>query len=109
MTTDSGHTDLQRRWHPRLDPTVNLGHILSASIFLLTGATAWATLTSQQAEADRRIARLERLQEDSSRSSNENAVTIARMVEKVDGMQREVTRLVNAIERSMPPPYGGSR
>jgi hypothetical protein len=45
---------------PKFDPTINLGHILTALTMLIAGAAAWSSINSALAQHEIRIATIER-------------------------------------------------
>jgi tRNA A-37 threonylcarbamoyl transferase component Bud32 len=46
-----------RRFH--FDPTVNLGHLISATVFLVTAAAAWVNISMRVDQQARDVARIE--------------------------------------------------
>ena len=43
----------------RFDPTITLGHLLSAAVFLVTGASAWVNLSMRVDQQVKDVARVE--------------------------------------------------
>lgn len=77
----------------KLDPTVNYGHLISATVFLVTAAMAWANLSSRQDNADQRIAQLERAQQTLVAEQNQEARVVARLDEKITNLDRVLRRI----------------
>jgi hypothetical protein len=81
-------------WRVKLDPTVNLGHILSASVFLFTAGMVWATLDAKHSRSEERIMRLERLEDEFRRERllemqragaiNESISSMRTLLERMD-------------------------
>jgi septal ring factor EnvC (AmiA/AmiB activator) len=86
----------------KIEPVVTYGHLFTAAIFLFTGAVAWADLNSRQKDADVRIARLERLQEEGARDASRAREVLGRLEEKVEGLNRALNRLDNTLNRISP-------
>lgn len=89
----------------KLDPTVNYGHLISATVFLVTAAMAWANLSNRQDDADRRIARLETSQERMSAENAREAQVIVRLDEKIANLDRVLNRVERLLE-TMPARQG---
>ena len=56
--TDEYVSDARRK--VRFDPTINLGHLVSAGVFLISSGIAYATVMTRLDVADREIVRVER-------------------------------------------------
>lgn len=91
-------------WGVTLDPTVNVGHIMTAMVFLATAIAGWAQLDSRQNRLEERTARLERLQEVEARDALSEAQLIARMSAQLDGVQSSIRRIENLLDRQVPGP-----
>lgn len=90
-TNQSGH--LPARWGVRLDPTVNYGHLLSASVFLVTASVAWGVFSQRLDHAETRVTRLERYQEEAVRHAQVEAQAIARLDQKIESLDRVLGRI----------------
>ena len=85
---------MQNTWRVKLDPTVNLGHVLTAAVFLTTAAVGWATLDAKQSRSEERIMRLERLEDEFRRERlmemqragaiNESISSMRALLERMD-------------------------
>ena len=51
--------DLQNRRGVHFDPTINLGHVASAAVFLVSTVAAWVSLNARVDQAGKAIERLE--------------------------------------------------
>ena len=60
-TNGHGHGNGNGNRRVRFDPTVNLGHVLSAFAFLASTMAAWYTLNAQVAASAREIERVSRV------------------------------------------------
>lgn len=89
----------------KLDPTVNYGHLISATVFLVTAAMAWANLSNRQDDADRRIARLETSQERMVVENARESQVIVRLDEKITNLDRILARVERLLE-GLPPRQG---
>lgn len=96
------------RWGVRLDPTVNYGHIFTAIVFLTSASMAWAVMSARQEQADVRIARLERFQEQAARDAALEAQVIARLDVKIESLDRVLVRIENFLDRTARPTRDGS-
>ena len=84
-----------------VDPTINVGHIITAIVFLATASAGWAQLDSRQNRLEERTARLERLQEQEARDAATEAVVIARIGAQVETVQRSVHRIETLLDRQI--------
>jgi hypothetical protein len=87
-------------WKVKLDPTVNFGHIITATTFLVAGAIAYATLESRQGRTEERVVRLERLEEELRRTREAEIARIAEIsvtLRTVSGVVEQIDRRVNAL------------
>jgi septal ring factor EnvC (AmiA/AmiB activator) len=82
---------------------VNYGHLLSASVFLITAAMAWANLSSRQDQSDARIANLERAQEQIRTEANRASQVIVRLDEKITSLDRILQRLETILDSQVLP------
>ena len=89
---DNATVQSQSSWKIRLDPTVNFGHVMTATVFLVTAAAGWATLDAKQTRAEERVARLERLEEELRRDRT-------REIERFASMDANLTTVKQVIER----------
>lgn len=87
------------RW-VRLDPTVNLGHVLTALVMLTTVIAGWTSLRGDQERALERIIQLERREELQRERTMSEIRTIAALTVEVtslklaiDSLGRQVTTL----------------
>ncbi len=71
---------------PRFDPTINLGHLLTAMMMAAALLTMWTNLRVTQAQADSRLAILEKSQQKTEETIGklaDNASTSARTQDKL--------------------------
>lgn len=61
---------------PRFDPTINLGHILSAGVFLVSAGAAWMNMDARVSRAESEIATLKQRDGDLAKDAKEAAVTV---------------------------------
>lgn len=74
---------------PRLDPTINYGHILTAVSFIVAGSAAFIGMKAELQNLDQRVAKLEAaLQHLAS-----IVVLTARQDERLNAIERRVDRL----------------
>ena len=77
---------------PRLDPTINYGHMLTAVSFIIAGAGAYYGMRAELLNVDQRVARIE-----STLQQHASAVVLtARQDEKLNGIERRINRLEQA-------------
>jgi hypothetical protein len=50
---------------PRFDPTINLGHVLTATVFLMSAGAAWMNMNARMERAESAIATLKQEAKDS--------------------------------------------
>lgn len=86
----------------KFDPTVNLGHIITATLFLFTASAGWATLDSRQTRLEERTVRLEqqRLQDDIE--TRAYVAATARAGAQIDAIQASVRRVETLLDRTIP-------
>lgn len=92
----------------KFDPTVNLGHIITAVVFLVTATFGWATLDSRQARLEERMLRLEAARDRGERDTLATAGTMATVAAQVAAIQRTVNRIEGVLDRP-PQNQGGPR
>jgi hypothetical protein len=75
------------------DPTVNLGHIGSAAVFLMSSIAAWVSLNARVDQTARQIDRMERLVEGKADATIVNRIDqeLARRIEEQAKAQREAS------------------
>lgn len=77
---------------PRLDPTINYGHLLTVVSFIFAGAGAYYGMRAELLNVDQRVARIE-----STLQQLANVVVLtARQDEKLNALERRVDRLDQA-------------
>jgi len=74
---------------PRLDPTINYGHLLTVVSFIFAGAAAYYGMRAELLNVDQRVARIE-----STLQQLANVIVLtARQDEKLNALERRVDRL----------------
>ena len=71
---------------PRFDPTVNLGHILSAGVFLLSAGAAWMNMDARVTRAETQIMELKQRDAEQVKETRDSVVTVE------NRFMREVTQ-----------------
>lgn len=82
----------------KLDPTVNYGHIISASVFLVSAGIAWSVMTTRIDAAERRLDRLERDAAAARDASSLESQLIARLDEKLSNLDRVMQRIERILD-----------
>jgi hypothetical protein len=61
---------------PRFDPTVNLGHMLSAGVFLLSAGAAWMNMDARVTRAESAIFELKQRDAEQAKDVKDAVVTV---------------------------------
>lgn len=61
---------------PRFDPTINLGHILSAGVFLVSAGAAWMNMDARVSRAESEIATLKQRDMEQAKEAKDAVVTV---------------------------------
>lgn len=91
----------------KFDPTVNLGHLLSAGTVLVAITFGWAVLDSRQTHLEARTVRLEAARERDDRETMTAVGSLERLKAQMDAIQNSVRRIENLLDR--PPQQGAPR
>ena len=85
----SEETDTSGRTKPRLDPTINYGHILTIVSFVIAGISAYYGMRAELVNVDQRVGKIE-----STLQQLANVVVLtARQDEKLNAIERRVDRM----------------
>jgi hypothetical protein len=71
---------------PRFDPTINLGHMLSAGVFLVSAGAAWMNMDARVTRAESAIADLRQRDAEQAKDAKDAVVTVE------NRFMREVTQ-----------------
>jgi len=88
----SEETDVYRQTKPRLDPTINYGHILTAVSFIIAGAGAYYGTRAELQYVDLRVVKIENTLQQLANV----LVLTARQDEKLNAIERRVDRIEQA-------------
>ncbi len=61
---------------PRFDPTINLGHILSAGVFLVSAGAAWMNMDARVSRTESAISDLRQRDSDQAKEAKDAVVTV---------------------------------
>jgi hypothetical protein len=85
----SDNTNPHGQARPRFDPTINYGHVLTVSSFLIAAASAYYGMRSELQNVNLRVAKIE-----STLQQVANVLVMsARQDERLIGIERRVDRL----------------
>ena len=81
--------DSSRQSKPRFDPTINYGHVLTASSFIMAGIGAYFGMSAELRSVDQRVAKIE-----STLQQLANVLVLtARQDERLIAIERRADRL----------------
>lgn len=82
-------SESSRQSTPRFDPTINYGHVLTASSFIMAGIGAYFGMSAELKSVDQRVAKIE-----STLQQLANVLVLtARQDERLIAIERRVDRL----------------